>query len=158
MKNDLIKIKELRDKTGISIGECKAALERANGDMDKAVEFLKQRGVEIAEKKSTRVIGAGVVDSYIHHTFSSGATVVVGTETDFVARNEDFRGFAHEIAKQVMATGTQTVEKLLNEPWIKDPTKTIGDLVKEQVIKFGENVQIQKVQKFVVGEKVAANE
>lgn len=153
MNVDISKIKELRDKTGISIGECKTALERANGHMDKAVELLKQRGVEIAEKKSTRAIGAGVVDSYIHHTFNSGATVVVGTETDFVARNEDFRKFTHDIAQQVTATGTVSTEQLLQEPWIKDPSRTIGDLVKEQVVKFGENIEIQTVQKFEVGKK-----
>ena len=149
---DVQKIKELREKTGISIAECRTALEKANGDITQALEFLKKQGVEIAQKKATRPVGAGIVDTYIHHTLTSGTTVVVRAETDFVARNPEFRGFAHDIAQQVTATGTQTVENLLKEPWIKDETKTIGDLLKEKVAKFGENIQIQEVKKFEVGE------
>ena len=153
MKVDLNKIKELRDKTGVSIADCRATLEKAGGDLEKALQFLKERGAEVAEKKSSRAIGAGVVNSYIHHTLTSGATVIVGTETDFVARNPEFQEFAHNVAQQVVATGTQVVESLLKEPWIKDETKTVGDLVNEQIAKFGENIQIQKVQKFEVGEQ-----
>lgn len=152
MKADLNKIKQLRDATGVSVGDCRVALEKTGGDMDKALKFLQERGAEIAEKKASRAIGAGVVDSYIHHTFTSGATVVVGTETDFVARNPEFREFVHNVAQQVAATGTVSVENLLNEPWIKDDSKTIGNLVNDQIAKFGENIKIQKVEKFEVGQ------
>lgn len=151
MKIDVEKIKELRNKTGVSIGDCRTALEKANGDMDKALKFLQTRGAEVAEKKAQRTIGAGVVDSYIHHTLTSGSTVVVGTETDFVARNPEFKEFAHNVAQQVAATGTVNIPQLLQEHWIKDESKTIGDLVNEQIGKFGENIQIQKAQRFEVG-------
>lgn len=143
-------IKQLRDQTQASVADCRRALEESGGDYQKALKWLKKRGAKIAQNKAGRPTGAGIVDTYIHHTLTSGATVVVGSETDFVARNREFQQFAHDIAQQVTATGTEQVDKLLNEPWIKDETKTIGDLLKEQIAKFGENITIQEVKKFEV--------
>ncbi|MBI2334750.1 translation elongation factor Ts [Candidatus Daviesbacteria bacterium] len=143
-------IKKLREETGAGIADCKEALKESNGDMAKAKGWLKQRGVMIASNKTSRPTGAGIVDTYIHHTLNSGATVVMGTETDFVARNPEFKEFAHDIAQQVTASGTQQVENLLKEPWIKDDTKSIGDLLNEKIAKFGENITIQEVKRFEV--------
>lgn len=97
-------IKDLRDKTGVSIMQCKKALEDAGGDMEKALVILKKKGAEIAEKKSDRTLAAGVVQSYIHSSGNIGAMVELWCETDFVAKNEEFKTLARDIAMQVVAT------------------------------------------------------
>ena len=102
-------VKELRDRTGISIMQCKKALEEASGDMEKALVLLKKKGAEIADKKSDRSLGAGVVASYIHSTGSVGAMVELWCETDFVAKNEEFKALAREIAMQIAATNPSFV-------------------------------------------------
>lgn len=150
MNTDVADIKKLRDETGAGIADCKEALKFSKGDINKAKEWLRQHSVMIALGKTSRPTGAGIVDTYIHHTLNSGATVVLGSETDFVARNGEFKEFAHDVAQQVVATGTQQVEKLLQEPWIKDETRTIGDLLNEKIAKFKENIAIQEVKKFEV--------
>lgn len=143
-------IKKLREGTGAGIADCRQALEECAGDMEKAKEWLRQRGALIASEKTSHPTGSGIVNTYIHHTHTSGTTVVLGSETDFVARNPEFKEFAHDIAQQVTASGTQQVENLLKEPWIKDETKTIGDLLNEKIAKFGENITIQEVKRFEV--------
>lgn len=102
-------VKELRDKTGISVMQCKKALEDAGGDFEKALVILKKKGAEIADKKSDRALGAGVVASYIHGTGSIGAMVELWCETDFVAKNEDFKNIARDIAMQIAATNPEFV-------------------------------------------------
>ncbi len=102
-------IKELRDKTGISIMQCRKALEDAGGDMEKALVILRKKGAEIAGKKSDRALGAGVVSSYIHGTGTIGAMVELWCETDFVAKNEDFKTLARDVAMQVAATNPDFV-------------------------------------------------
>lgn len=143
-------IKKLRQLSGAGIADCREALEESGGDFERAKEWLKQHSVMIASNKTSRPISAGIVETYIHHTRNSGATVVLGSETDFVARNPEFQTFAHDISQQVAATGTQQVENLLKERWIKDETKTIGGLLNEKIAKFGENITIQEVKKFEV--------
>ena len=143
-------IKKLREETGAGIADCKEALKESGGDMDKAKEWLRQHNVMIVSSKTSKPTEAGIVNTYIHHTQTSGATIVLGSETDFVARNPEFKEFAHDIAQQVTATGTQQVENLLKEPWIRDETRTIGDLLNEKITKFGENITIQEVKKFEV--------
>lgn len=152
-KIDIRQIKELRARTGVSIADCKAALEKANGDMDKALQILKKRGLEIAAKKATRPTGSGIVESYIHHTKNSGATVVIGSETDFVARNPEFKKLAHDIAAQVTATDPKELSELLAQPWIRDESKTIGDLLNQNIASFGENIRIEDFKRFEVGQK-----
>lgn len=100
-------VKELRDKTGISIMQCKKALEDAGGDAEKALVILKKKGAEIAGKKGDRTLGAGVVASYIHSTGSVGALVELWCETDFVAKNEEFKALAKDIAMQIVATNPE---------------------------------------------------
>lgn len=135
-------IKELRDRTGISIAQCKKALEDAAGDIDKALTFLKEKGAEIAEKKATRELHAGVVSAYVHSNDKMGALVQVHVETDFVAKNEGFKTLASDLAMHVAAMNPADVAELLAQPFIKDPAMTIDDLVKSHVQKFGERIEI----------------
>jgi len=104
-------VKELRDKTGISIMQCKKSLEEAGGDMDKAVILLSKKSKQIAEKKSDRTLGSGIVHSYIHAGGSAGSMVELLCETDFVAKNEDFKSLAYDIAMQITATAPQFLKR-----------------------------------------------
>lgn len=143
-------VKELRDKTGISMMECKKALEEAEGNMDKAMELLQARSSVIAAKKADRELGAGMVASYIHNTGQVGAMVLLVCETDFVSKNEEFGALARDIAMHVSAMRNEDVEALLSEQFIKDPSKTIKDLLAGATQKFGERVEIAKVSCFSV--------
>lgn len=143
-------LKQLRLETSASIADCRKALEESNNDYEKALAWLKKHGLEKAEKKLDRKTSAGVVDAYIHHTLVSGATVVLTSETDFVARTEEFKNLAHEIAKQVTATNPKSADDLLKQPWIRDESKTVGDLIKEHIAKLGENITIKDFKKFEI--------
>jgi len=143
-------IKKLRDATGISIGECKRALEEAGGDMDKATAILRERGTAIAKKKALRTLGAGYIVSYIHGGGKIGAMVEVHCETDFVAKNEITSNLAKEVAMQIAATNPETVEALALEPSIKDPTVTIREMVAEATQKTGERIEIGRFARFEV--------
>lgn len=150
MKVDLDKIKELRDKTGISIGECRAALEKTGGDAEKALKILAERGVEIAQKKANRAVGAGLVETYIH-AGRVGAMVEVACETDFVARTDDFKALAREIAMQVASMDPKEVSELEKQEYIRDTSKTIKDLVNSAVAKLGENIVVKRFVRFELG-------
>jgi elongation factor Ts len=143
-------VKELRDKTGISVMECKKALEEAGGDMEKAMELLQARSAVIAAKKADRELGAGMVAAYVHNTGQVGAMVLLVCETDFVSKNEEFGALARDIAMHVSAMRQENVEALLAEQFIKDPSKTIKDLLSAATQKFGERVEISKVSCFSV--------
>lgn len=135
-------IKALRDQTGISIGECKRALEAGAGDMNKAIEWLKASGEKIASKKSGRTLGAGAVSAYVHSTGTLGALVELQSETDFVAKNQDFRLLADDLAMQIAAMEPQDVAELLAQPFIKDSSQTVADIIKSAIQKFGERIEI----------------
>ncbi len=135
-------VKELREKTGISVMECKKALVEAAGDMDKALVILGARSAASMAKKADRTLGAGVVSSYIHNTGQVGAMVVLSSETDFVAKNEEFVALARDIAMHAAAMRSASVETLLAEPFIKDPSKTITDLISAATQKFGERIEV----------------
>jgi elongation factor Ts len=143
-------VKELRDKTGISVMECKKALEEAGGDMDKALELLRARALVVAAKKADRELGAGMVASYIHNAGQVGALVLLVCETDFVSKNDEFNALARDIAMHVAAMRQDSIEALLEEAFIKDPSKTISALLSEATQKFGERVEISKVSCFSV--------
>jgi elongation factor Ts len=138
-------VKELRDKTGISVMECKKALVEADGDMDKAMEVLKTRSAAMVAKKSDRELAAGTVASYIHNAGQVGAMVVLCSETDFVSKNPEFETLARDIAMHVAAMRSESVEVLLTETFIKDPSKTIAELLAGATQKFGERVEISKM-------------
>ena len=141
-------IKKLRETTGASVMDCKKALEEAGGDENRAMEFLAKRGAELAAKKSERKTNSGIVDSYIHANQKIGVLLVLLCETDFVARNENFKALAHEICLQIAAVGAQTPEELLNQPFLKNPEKTIKDMISDSIGKLGENIKVEKFVRF----------
>src|SRR5438309_2683159 len=153
-------IKELRDKTGAGIMECKKAIEDALGDVGKAEQLIKERGLAMAEKKAGREAGQGLIESYVH-AGRIGAMIELNCETDFVARTDDFRTLAREIAMQVAATNPARVSAtqessdgdvpLLDQPYIRDPGKTVQDLVNETIARVRENVVIRRFARFELG-------
>jgi elongation factor Ts len=132
--------------------ECKKALEAAGGDMQKALEILNARSAEVAAKKADRELGAGVVSSYIHATGQVGAIVLLSCETDFVSKNDEFAALARDIAMHAAAMRSPSVEALLGEAFIKDPSKTVADLVSGAVQKFGERTEIGALSVVSVGQ------
>ncbi len=145
------KLKKLREKTGAGVMDIKKALDEAGGDEKKAEKILKARGIEIVEKKSNRATSQGLIDSYVHFG-KIGVLVEVNCETDFVARNEHFKKFVHEVALQAASSEAKTVEALLKEEYFKQPGTTIGDLLKETIAKIGENIKIKRFVKYSLGE------
>jgi elongation factor Ts len=157
-------IKELREKTGAGIMECKRAIEDAMQDLGKAEQLLKERGLAKAAKKVGREANQGIVDAYIHAGGRVGAMVEVNCETDFVARNDEFRTLVHDIAMQVAAMNPSRISgdepsadgafgdvPLLDQPFIKDSNKIIQDLVTEGIAKLGENIVIRRIARFELG-------
>lgn len=193
-------VKELREKTGAGMMDCKKALQETQGDMTKAVEYLRQKGLASAGKKSGRIAAEGLIDSYIHTGGRIGVLVEVNCETDFVARNEIFKGLVQDIAKQVAACpnveyvqvsdiSSEVVERekaialgsdalkgkpeavkekivqgkldktlkemcLMDQPFIRDQSITVEELVKQAVAQLGENIQVRRFSRFVLGEGV----
>lgn len=144
-------LRELRQRTGAGVLDCRQALEHTGGDMDQAVEHLRSNAAAEAAKRAARLTGQGRVESYIHHDAKVGSLVEVGCETDFVARTEDFRALARHVAEQVAATPADvvvSVSALLEQPWIRDPSRTIGDLVNEMSARVGENVRVRRFSVF----------
>ena len=136
-------IRQLRQETSVSISECKKALEKAKGDFDKAKEILKKWGRELAGKKSGREAGLGIIESYIHPDKRIGAMIELRCETDFVAKSKDFKELAHELCLQISAMNPEE-NSLLSQPWIKDETKTIRELIDEYIAKLGENIIVKR--------------
>ena len=134
-------IKALRDATGVSVMQCKKALEEAAGDLANAEAVLREKAGIAASKKSDRTIGAGAVGTYVHDGVIGGM-VLLGTETDFVAKNPEFAALARELAMQVSAMAPENTEALLESPYIKDGSKTVQDLLNEATQKFGERVEL----------------
>jgi elongation factor Ts len=145
-------IKALREETGLSVMECRQALEDAGGDKDKALGILKEKSAAVAAKKSERTLGAGAIVAYIHASGSVGAMVELSCETDFVSKNPEFQAVAKDIAMHVAAMNPVDTGELLDQEFIKDPSKKIGDLVNGAVQKFGERTEIAKFTRFAVGE------
>jgi elongation factor Ts len=195
-------VRDLREKTGAGIMDCKVALTEAQGDQEKAIEVLRKKGLASARKREGRVTTEGIVGSYIHMGGKIGVIVEVNCETDFVARTPEFQGFVHDLAMHVCAvepryvrredvpdaellkereiareqaladpkmTGKPeaVIEKIVEgrlskyfaetvleeQPFIKDQTKTVGDLVKEMIAKTGENVRIRRFTRYKLGEE-----
>jgi elongation factor Ts len=166
MKISVETVKELRKRTNAGIADCNKALLDVGGDMDKAIELLKQRGVGIAEKKKDAAATEGVIEAYIHHTKRVGALVELNCETDFVARTAEFKELAHDLAMQITAAAPQflTSEEmppqaetdpqtvcLLSQPFIKDPTKTVQEVITETIAKVGENIKVSRFARFELG-------
>lgn len=134
-------IKELREMTGVSVMQCKKALEEAGGDPEKAAVVLKKHSSASARKKADRTLKAGAIGSYTHDG-NIGAMVLLSCETDFVAKNPGFGALARELAMQIAAMGPENTEELLGQPFIKDSGKTVRNLLDEAAQKFGERLEI----------------
>jgi len=143
-------VKQLREESGISISECKKVLEEAGGNLEKARELLLLRGKQLAAKKEAREVGEGIIEAYVHPTGKTAAMIDIRCETDFVARSEGFKRFAHELALQVASMAPESVEELLSQPYIRDPAKTIKDLLTESIAKIGENIVVKRVSRFEI--------
>jgi elongation factor Ts len=141
---DIEQIKKLREESQASIADCRKALEESKGDYEKALTWLKKRGAEIAEKKAERETSQGVVEAYIHGNGRIGVIVALLCETDFVARTDEFKKLAHEIAMQISAMNPKDVKSLLAQEYIRDPKLTIDDLIKEAIGKIGENIKVRE--------------
>jgi len=141
-------IKELRDKTQMSIKEIKKALEEAGDDVEKALEFLKKQGAKIAEKRAGKETGQGVIEAYIHGNGKMGALIDLRSETDFVAKNEQFRQLAHDIAMQVVSMDPEDIDNLLSQPFVKNQDLTVDELIKEYIGKLGENIKVERFIRF----------
>jgi len=141
-------VKQFREKTGASIMECKKALKESNGDEKKALNLLNQRGKNIALKKSERKAKEGIIDSYIHSDKKMGVLLELNCETDFVARNEEFKKLAHDIAIHIAGMNSKDEKSLLKEPFVKNPEITIKDLIEEKISKLGENIKIGKFMRY----------
>lgn len=142
MSTDIEKIKHLRDSTGLSLAEIKKAITESGGDESKAMEILKVRGILSADKRSSREVKEGVVESYVHSTQKLGVIVEVLCETDFVARNAEFQKLAHDIAMHIAAMKPRDSKELLEQSFVREPEITIQDLVKQHIAKLGENIQV----------------
>ena len=156
-------IKELRERTSAGVMDCKKALDESNGNVDKAEQILKEQGIASAAKKAGRDTDQGLIETYIHSGGRIGAMVEVNCETDFVARTKEFSDLAHDIAMQVAAMNHSTLEEnntdiesdnssLLQQPFIKDPSKNIQELINETVGKLGENIRVRRFKRFSLGE------
>lgn len=141
-------IKQLREETGASIGEIRSALAESGGDRDRAREILARKLGVIAEKKAGREVRAGVVDAYIHSNGRIGVLVELQCETDFVARNPEFRKLAHDLAMHIAAMAPGDVDELAFQDSIHQPGKPIGEIVREAIGKFGENIKIGNFSRF----------
>jgi elongation factor Ts len=161
-------VKKLRELTGAGVMDCKKALEESGGDMEKAVAILREKGIARAEKRADRATGQGLVESYIHAGGRIGVLVEVNCETDFVARTEDFKKLAHDVAMQIAgipttlvinedelppdAEGTIEETVLMKQPFIRDGSRTIESLVKDAIAKTGENIQIRRFARYELGQ------
>lgn len=197
MSQPMEKVKELRQRTSAGVMDCKSALEECGGDIDKAIEILRAKGIAKAAKKAERATSAGLVDAYIHPGERLGVLVEVAVETDFVARNQEFRRFVRDLSLHIAAADPVAIDRdgvpaeaierekriyeeqvadskkpanivekivlgklekfyadvcLLEQPFVKEPDKTVGDYLKEQIAKFGENAKIVRFARFKVGE------
>ncbi len=141
-------VKELREKTGAGMMDCKKVLTETNGDEEKAIELLRERGIAKAAKKSGRVAAEGLVETYISEDGKVGVVVEVNAETDFVAKNEEFRNFVTDVAKQIAKENPADVEVLLNQKSITEPDKTVSEVLTNKIATIGENMSIRRFERF----------
>jgi elongation factor Ts len=191
-------VNELRRRTGAGMMECKKALEENNGDMEKAADYLRAKGIAKAEKRTGKQTSEGIISSYIHHNGKVGVLVEVNCETDFVARTDDFKQLVKYIAEHIAAAAPVGVDKdsvpqdkvdrerkifeqqvresgkpdnliekivsgkveafykdvaLVHQAWVREPKKTVGDLIKEASAKLGENIQVRRFTRYQLGEE-----
>jgi len=142
-------IKQLRKVTGASIINCKAALEQTRGDLEKAKAVLKKQGWAFVAKRAKRETKEGIIESYIHQNQKIGVLIELNCETDFVAKSDNFQKLAHELCLQIAAMNPEK-DALLSQPWIKDETKTVKDLISSYIVKSGENIIVNKFLRYEI--------
>ena len=143
-------IKKIREITGISIEAVREALENAGGKIEEALKMLKNRGIAVAAKKFERETGEGLIFSYIHSNGKIGILLKLLCETDFVARNEQFKELGHELAMHIAATDPKDTKELLTQPYVRDQDLTVDALVKNYIAKLGENIRISEFCRFEI--------
>ena len=141
-------VKELREKTGAGMMDCKKVLTETNGDLEKAAELLREKGIAKANKKSGRVAAEGMVEAYVSEDGKVGAAVEINSETDFVAKNEEFRTFVMDVAKQIVKNNPATVEELLAQPSLTVEGKTVNEVLIDKIATIGENMSIRRFARF----------
>lgn len=149
---NLEEVKKLRKETNLPIMECKKALEEAEGDYNKAKEILKEKGIETLNKKAQRSTSAGIIVSYTHAN-RIGVLLELACETDFVAKNEEFKKLALEILLQIASMAPKSKEELLNQIYIRDESKTVKDLLTEKIAQLGENIKVKRFLRWELGEE-----
>ena len=145
-------VKKLREETGAGVMDARKSLIEADGNSTKAKEILKIKGTETVAKKVDRVTPQGLVETYVHAGGKVGAMVYLACETDFVAKTDEFKILAKELSMQVAAMNPKDTDVLLKQEYIRDPGKTVKQLVAETIAKTGENVQIKRITRFALGE------
>jgi elongation factor Ts len=143
-------VKKIRVETGLAVMEIKSAVDEAKGDEKKAKEILKEKGFKKAEKKAERKTSQGRVATYTHSTGKIGVLVELLCETDFVAKHEEFLDLTKELCLQVAAMNPKNAKELLKQEFVKDPSKTIDEMIKSLVAKFGENIQLGRIERFEI--------
>ncbi|MDP3014990.1 MAG: translation elongation factor Ts [bacterium] len=142
-------IQKLRDITGAGVMECKKSLEEASGDFNKAIAIIHKRGLVKAEKKSERITGAGILESYIHNE-RAGVMLDLRCETDFVAKNPAFKELARNLSMQIVAMNPANIEDLLQQEYIKDESLTVENFIKQTIAKFGENIRVERFCRYEI--------
>lgn len=141
-------IKKLRDETGAPVMDVRQALQESSGNTKKAKEILKEKGLEKAASKAQRKTSAGLIETYVHSDGKIGAMVHLACETDFVARTSEFKKLAKELAMQVAAMNPSDIDEFLAQEYIRDPQKSIKELIAEVIAKTGENIQVRQIKRF----------
>ena len=141
-------VKELREKTGAGMMDCKKVLTETNGDEEKAIELLRERGIAKAAKKADRIASEGLVAAYVSEDKKVGAVVEVNAETDFVAKNEEFKQFVADVVKQVAEKNPADLEDLLAQTSIAEPDKTVQEVLTNKIATIGENMSIRRFERF----------
>ncbi len=147
---DINLLKKLREETQVSIADCRTALEETKNDYKKAGEWLKKHGIEKASKKQDRETAQGLIECYVHLNGKVGVMVEILCETDFVAKTDDFKKLAHEIAMQIAAMNPKDVNALLKQEYIRDGSTTMENLLKETISKLGENIVIKRFIRYSI--------
>ncbi|MCX6788808.1 MAG: translation elongation factor Ts [bacterium] len=142
-------IKKLREMTGVGVMECKKALDDAGGDFDKAIALINERGIARADSKAHRTAGAGMLKSYIHNG-RVAVLLQIHAETDFVLKSDPFQELAHDVAMHIAAMNPDSVETLLTQPFVKNESVVIGDLIKGVTAKVGENIKVERFCRYEV--------
>ena len=144
-------IKKLREETGAGVLDCKRALDESKGNYGKAKEIIKKKGLLKADKKASRETSQGIIETYVHGGGKVGVMLELLCETDFVARNSDFKSLAHEIAMHIAAMDPKNMEDLLKQNYIRDMSLTVETLIKQHIAKIGENIVLKKFERYALG-------